>query len=362
MTVKLLKHPNPQYWSDVIVQNAPAGIITVDGQMLITEINPAAEKLMGYSRDAALGQPYIEILYGGQSGKEGPLEMALSARKVLTKEDVLQNHFGEPILVLLTAFASKDDQGMPIGGFLIFRDLGPFKRLEEERRQLVSMFAHDLKTPVVAALGLLNRLRQGKVEALTPHQTEYINTIYQDIQRLEKLINNFLDFSRIDLHVITPQTSAIQVEIECQDVLALLRPLAEAKGIEFKIEFPEKNIVLHVDPLLFRRALENLIGNAVKYSPPHSWVVLEVREAGVEIQFAVKDQGPGISPQDVAHLFEVYYRGMGSGRETGFGLGLATVKRIIESHGGRVWVETAIGQGTTFFFTLPIGVRANRSF
>ena len=85
MTVKLPKHPNPQYWSDVIVQNAPAGIITVDGQMLITEINPAAEKLMGYSRDAALGQPYIEILYGGQSGKEGPLEMALSARKVLTK-------------------------------------------------------------------------------------------------------------------------------------------------------------------------------------------------------------------------------------------------------------------------------------
>ena len=235
----------------------------------------------------------------------------------------------------------------------VFREPGPCKRPEEERRHLVTMFAHDLKTPVVATLGLLNRLRQGKKGSLTEVQAEHVNIIYQQIQRVEKLISKFLDFACMDRHFIIPETAAIQVEDECQVILTLLQPLAEAKGIVLQAEFPEKNLVLPVDPPLFRRTLENLLENAVKYSPPHSRVVLEVKGIGPEVQFAVKDQGPGIPPQDLPHLFEAFFRGETSSHQQGFGLGLATVKQVVAAHGGRIWVETDSGKGTTFYFTLP---------
>jgi signal transduction histidine kinase len=111
--------------------------------------------------------------------------------------------------------------------------------------------------------------------------------------------------------------------------------------------------VLQADSLLFRRALENLLENAIKYSPPRTKVALEVRDRGQEVLFAVKDQGPGIAPEDLPHLFEIYYRGGDAEKERGFGVGLATVKRIIDAHGGRIRVESAPGRGAVFSFTLP---------
>jgi signal transduction histidine kinase len=215
------------------------------------------------------------------------------------------------------------------------------------------MFAHDLKTPVVAVGGLLSRLRRGKVGELAEGQAAYVDTISREIGRLERLINNFLDYVRLDLHIITPLPSAVQVDKECQEVLARLQPLAEAKGVELQTDFPKEVVVLQADPLLLQRALANLLENAIKYSPPHSLIVLEVRDLGTEVQFSVKDQGPGIAPPDQAHLFELLYRGKSAGRESGLGLGLAIVKRIIDAHDGRLWVESEEGKGANFLFTLP---------
>jgi K+-sensing histidine kinase KdpD len=111
--------------------------------------------------------------------------------------------------------------------------------------------------------------------------------------------------------------------------------------------------VLQADSLLLQRALSNLLENAVKYSPPQSLVSLEVGALEAEVQFSVKDQGLGIAPQDQAHLFELLYRGKSIGVDNGLGLDLAIVKRIIDAHGGHIWVESEVGRRETFFFTLP---------
>jgi signal transduction histidine kinase len=215
------------------------------------------------------------------------------------------------------------------------------------------MFAHDLKTPVVGMAGLVRRLLQGKAGPLSEPQQNYLEIIDREMRSLEQLINNFLEFVRLDLHLLTPLPSALQVESECQEILTLLQPLAEAKGIALEMEYPQEVLVLQADPLLFRRALENLLENAIKYSPPRTTVALEVQDRGQEVLFAIKDQGPGIPPEDLPHLFEIYYRGAAADKERGFGLGLATVKRIIEAHSGRIWVETHPGDGSTFYLTLP---------
>jgi two-component system phosphate regulon sensor histidine kinase PhoR len=346
--------PASHDWSQFIIQHAPAGVITMDGQGRVTDFNPAAEEITGFSREEALGKKAREVLpCEGGAHETCPVRLAMAGQEVSPQEVVLKKPGGQRVPLMISSFALKDERGVPLGGVIIFRDLTPVKRLEGERRQLVNMFAHDLKTPVVGMGGLVRRLRQGKAGPLTQAQRTYLDTIDKEMKRLEELITDFLEFARLDLRMLTPMTSAIQAEKECQEVLTLLQPLAEAKDIRLTAAFPQEMVVLQADPLLFRRVLENLLENAVKYSPPHTTVTLEVRAGEGEVRFAVKDQGPGIPSRDLPHLFEFFYRGAAAGQERGFGLGLATVKRIIDAHGGRIWVDSAPGKGTTFYFTFP---------
>jgi two-component system, OmpR family, phosphate regulon sensor histidine kinase PhoR len=340
-------------WPHFIIQSLPDGIITVDGQLQVTDLNRAGENLLGLSRQQALGKYCGEVLRSSLCGQECPLKTAMISGEVLTREAILQDRQGQKVEVMLAAAAVRDDQGNLLGGVESFRDIGLFKRMENERRQLVGMFAHDLKGPVVGVAGLLDRLRQGKMGELTPNQTAFLDTIYQEILRLEKLITNFLDFVRLDLHMLKPLPSAVQVEKECLEAMARCQPLAAAKDVALERDFPPDIIVLQADPVLFDRVLCNLMENAIKYSPPHSRVVLKVRDLGHEVQFTVQDQGPGIAPEDQPHLFELLFRGKSAGKENGLGLGLAIVKRIIDAHGGRIWVESSEGQGATFHFILP---------
>jgi two-component system phosphate regulon sensor histidine kinase PhoR len=340
-------------WPHFIIHSMADGVITVDGEMHITDFNRAAEKLTGYSRQEALERFCGEVLQSSMCGQECPLKVAMVSGEAVSREAILQNRPGQKIEVMLTASALRDDQGNLLGGVETFRDIGPIKQMEKDRRQLAGMFAHDLKGPVVAVGGLLNRLIMGKLGELSEAQTAYLETISQEILRLERLITNYLDFVRLDLHMLTPLPSAIQVEKECLEVISRCHPLAGAKDITLELEFPQTVIVLQADPTLFQRVLCNLMENAIKYSPSQSRVVLSVCDLEREVQFAVKDQGRGIAPEDQPHLFELLYRGKSAGQETGLGLGLGIVKRIVEAHRGRVWVESEEGRGATFFFTLP---------
>jgi two-component system phosphate regulon sensor histidine kinase PhoR len=348
-------------WPHFIIQSMADGVITVDGDMRVTDCNKAAEKLTGYRREEALGKFCGEVLHSSLCGRECPLKLAMRDGEAVTREAVLHNRRGQDIEVMLAASALRDDQGNLLGGVETFRDIGPFKQIDKERRYLVSMFAHDLKSPVVSVAGLLNRLRQGKVGEFSQPQAEYLETIYQEIQRLENLITMFLEYARLDLHIITPVPSAIQVEEECQAVINRLRPQADAKNITLETAYPREIVVLQADSLLFQRALCNLVGNAIKYSPPQTRILLTVENLANEVQFAVQDEGPGITPQDQAHLFEPLYRGQGAGENSGLGLGLAIVKRIIDAHGGRIWVRSEKGKGSTFLFTLPRQPGADRT-
>jgi len=355
MTKRRRQTGTVQDWSHFIIQNTPSGVITLDSQGRVTEFNPAAETLTGYRREEALGRGCEEILpCETQEQDRCPIESVVHYRKRLTQELLLENRSGGKTPIMLNAFPLQIDKGDILGGVIIIQDLTSIKAWERERRHLVNMFAHDLKTPVVGMAGLLRRLLDGKVGPVPQEQKVYLETINREMGQLESLIGKFLEFARLDLRILTPQTSAIQVEKECQEVLTLLRPLAEARDMEVEAEFPQEVLILSADPLLFRRVLENLVENAIKFGPPQSKIILEVRKKGREAQFAVKDQGAGIAPEDLPHLFDFFYRGAGAAGQKGFGLGLATVKRIIDAHGGRVWVDTGPDKGTTFYFTLPL--------
>jgi two-component system, OmpR family, phosphate regulon sensor histidine kinase PhoR len=346
--------PSTPDWSNFIVQHTPGAVIATDAQGRIIEFNPAAERLIGYSREEALGSSAAELLHcRDQAEPSCSLGQVMGGESEVTQELTLQTRYGSQVPVMISSFPLLDDQGTPRGAAMIIRDLTLVKRLEMERRNLVNMFAHDLKTPVVGVAGLIRRLLQGKVGPLSPAQIDYLATIDREMERLETLITRFLEFARLDLRIMAPQPQPLDPAEECREVVKLLTPLAEARGMRLKLELQPGLPQMQADPLLFRRVLENLLENAIKYGFPDTDIELSVRQEDQDIFFVVRDQGPGIPQEDLSHLFEIFYRGRESGSAPGFGLGLATVKRIIDAHGGRIWLDTAAGAGTSFSFTLP---------
>jgi len=340
-------------WSRFLIQNTPGAVITADQEGRITEFNPAAERLTGFSRGEAMGRPAEEVVHL-RGADLSTWSQVLQGQQEVTEELSLRNRSGQEVPVMISAFALRDDGGVTQGGAIILRDLTPVKRMETDRRHLVNMFAHDLKTPVVATAGLIRRLIRGKLGPVATPQMAYLQTVDLELERLEKLITRFLEFARLDLRIMTPQLEVLNVLEECRQVLNLLHPLAEAKEMVLETDFAPEVPALRADPLLLRRVLQNLLENAIKFSPRRSQVRLEVRVENPAIRFAVYDQGPGIAADDLAHVFEMFYRGHREGDTQGFGLGLATVKRIIDAHGGRIWVDTTPGRGCTFFFTFPL--------
>lgn len=349
--------PKNHDWSRFLIENTPGAVITADQEGRITEFNPAAERLTGFSRGEAMGRPAEEVVHL-RGADPSAWSQVLQGQQEVTEEFSLRNRSGQEVPVMISAFALRDDGGVPQGGAIIMRDLTPVKRLETDRRHLVNMFAHDLKTPVVATAGLIRRIIQGKLGPVAAPQLAYLQTVDVELERLEKLITRFLEFARLDLRIMTPQIEVLNVLEECRQVLNLLQPLAEAKEIALETDFAPEVPALRADPLLLRRVLQNLLENAIKFSPRRSQVRLEVRVEDPAIRFAVYDQGPGIAANDLAHIFEIFYRGQREGDTQGFGLGLATVKRIIDAHGGRIWVDTAPGRGCTFSFTFPLEAMA----
>jgi two-component system phosphate regulon sensor histidine kinase PhoR len=352
----------PKYhdWSHFLIQNTTGAVITADSEGRISECNPAAERLTGYSRGEALGRPAEEVLHFQGGELNFPLSLVWKGQEKVVQELNLCNRWGQEVPVMISTFALRDEhEGSPQGGAIIIRDLTPVKRLETERRHLVNMFAHDLKTPVVATAGLIRRLIEGKLGPVVAPQMVYLQTVDREMERLEKLITRFLEFARLDLRIMTPQPQVLNVLEECRQVLTLLQPLAEAKEITLETDFAPELPALKVDPLLFRRVLQNLLENAIKFSPSRSKVRLEVHVEDLAIRFAVRDQGPGIAAADLPHLFEIFYRGQREGDTQGFGLGLAAVKRIIDAHGGRIWVDTAPGRGCTFWLTFPLEAKVS---
>jgi two-component system phosphate regulon sensor histidine kinase PhoR len=178
-----------------------------------------------------------------------------------------------------------------LGGVIIFQDLTPVKHLEKERRHLVNMFAHDLKTLVVGMAGLIQRLLQGKSGPLSEEQLSSLKAVDNSMQKLQDLITTFLEFARLDLRFLTPLPSAIPVEKECQEIISSVLPVAEAKGVALTTEFPPEILVLQAYPLLFRRVLENLLGNANKYALPQTSVLLQVErdEGELRLPSATRD-------------------------------------------------------------------------
>jgi signal transduction histidine kinase len=232
--------------------------------------------------------------------------------------------------------------------------------LDKARSDWLSNVSHELRTPLTGILGSAQNLRDGLAGALTQAQREYVAMIEDDIARLIRVVNELLEWARLEAGRIRLQRAPVAVRSLAEEVIALLRPAAERKCVALALDDGDADI--SADPDKLKQVLINLLDNAIKFSPPQSRVRLVVANGDAKgaggLRVTVEDQGPGIDAADVPHLFERFYRGRTADGTSGSGLGLAIARNLARLHGGDIAVDSAPERGSRFTLTLPAAVAA----
>lgn len=229
-------------------------------------------------------------------------------------------------------------------------------RLNKAKSDFVSAVSHELRTPLAAIKGYAALLLGGQFGSFAAAQSERLAKIEKHADLLAKLIDNLLDIARIEAGRVTMETRAIPVEPLLETVSEMVKPQLDAKRIRLKTQL-NGITELPGDPTHLPRVFMNLLSNAIKYTPEGGGITVTLERDGAQVLAKVRDTGCGIASQDLPKLFQEFYRTGNPINEQvrGTGLGLALVKRIVEAHRGRIWVESEVGKGSTFSFTLPAG-------
>jgi len=225
------------------------------------------------------------------------------------------------------------------------------KRFEIESKNIFYMFAHDMKNPVLTAKGFLSRLLSGRVGSMSENQMNYLELIRDDLNKLEDLITQLLDFLRYEVKTYKPVLVPLDIVTILYKNIETMKKEAYKKDITILFHHPEDvSTVINADAMLIDQVLMNLLDNAIKYTTRGGTVTVRVSIDDI-VLVQVIDTGIGISESHLPRIFNPFYRV--NSDSAGIGLGLFIVKSAIEAHGGEIWVSSIPGKGSTFSFTLP---------
>jgi two-component system, OmpR family, phosphate regulon sensor histidine kinase PhoR len=329
---------------EAILNSSPDPVLVTDPRNRLLLANAAAEQALGTKLGKSEGQPTQRLI------QQKPLLNLLSAAGEKQSVEVL---LPDGRTYLATASSVLAD-GHRVGRVCILRDVTHFKELDTLKSEFVSTVSHDLRSPLTLMRGYATMLDM--VGALNEQQQSYVSKIITGVENMARLVNDLLDLGRIELGVDL-QLEPVSVLDVLEKVTSTLQMQASQKEIDLSLELP-KDLPNHIDadPALFHQAVYNLVENAIKYTSEGGQVFVRVHNQVNDLVFEIQDTGIGIAPEDMARLFEKFYRGKAREARTraGTGLGLAIVRSIAERHGGRVWVESEEGKGSTFYLQIPI--------
>jgi len=333
---------------EAILTSTTDAVLVTDRDDRILLVNPAAEQAFGIAADAVAGQKVDEARLAPTVVRV--FEEPLSSNGALTREVPLPG--GQTLYASASTILSTD--GERIGRVAVMRDITHLKELDELKSEFVATVSHDLRAPLTFMRGYTTMLPM--VGELNEKQREYLEKILRGIGQMGELIDDLLDLGRIEAGVGLERKpchlGAIMVE-----AVESVRARTSLKGLTLRLEPAEEVAVVAGDAALLRQAVTNLVDNAIKYSPDGGTVTVGLSVRNGQAVIHVSDTGIGIAPDDQVRLFEKFYRI--KRRDTvnirGTGLGLAIVKSIVERHGGKVWVDSELNRGSTFYIGLPLG-------
>jgi signal transduction histidine kinase/HAMP domain-containing protein len=262
-----------------------------------------------------------------------------------------QDYYFLPRIVLL-----RNDQRDIFGVAVILENVTRMLLLDDVKSNLVATVSHELKTPLTSIRMALYLLHERAVGSLNDKQSELVETARDDSDRLLKTLNDLLDLAKLEQGTAQLETQQMAPSAIVENAVREMREIANASQIELKAEYADNLPKVSIDIQRMDYVINNLIGNAIKYSPKGSKVTVRATQPGV--RFSVKDQGAGISVEHQEHIFERFYRVPGT-RKTGAGLGLSIAREVVVMHKGEIGVISQHDQGSEFFFILPIATESS---
>ena len=325
-----------------VVESMVEGVVAADARGRVVTANAAMRKLLGYREDEAL--PELAQLFRSKAARE-VVEGVMRGEATEGREVEFEDR-----TLLATA------RPLPEGGaVLVFHDLTPIRRLEAVRRDFVANVSHELKTPLTSISGYAETLISDKPDASTAER--FVEVILGNARRMQRLVDSLLDLSRIESGSWRPAAEPVAVAGVAKEIWAGLPARATGANVTFLVEAAADAPAAQVDPDALRQVLTNLFDNALRYTPAGGRIVCRTRREDGGVVVSVSDTGSGIPRDHLSRIFERFYRAdpSRSRDEGGTGLGLAIVKHLVEAHGGRVWAESELGQGTTISAFFPNG-------
>ena len=330
-----------------IVSHTSDGVFTVDPDGLIRSWNPAMHAIVGYSEDDAIGKRCEELL-------------GLGMITVLAAEDDGNGRLGDTTATTkdgatkelrLRTSTIRDDEDAPPQQIVVVRDAGEEMKAEQIKRDFVSMVSHELRSPLTPLRGFLTSLVEGTVDDSPEKLQEYYRIMLRQAQRLERVVNDMLDVSLIE-------AGGLVVDLQPMPLGHVLTRVVT----EFREQHSDRPVVLSdldrativfADPFRVEQIVLNLLTNADKYTPAGLPITVGTRTAEGSVTISVSDQGEGIAPEHCELVFDRFYRVQnGAARRPGTGLGLYIARTLVEAMSGRIWVDSQLGVGTTFSFSL----------
>jgi PAS domain S-box-containing protein len=343
---------------DALLDSAADGILILTPDHHITRCNPAFARMLGTPLEEIVSHLHEEIIHLARHGDGQTLEQAeaggwpLTPNATLYVEGDLERSSGVPLPVGITYAPLISTNGDLLNIIATVRDITRFREADELKSTFISVISHELKTPVALIKGYVGTLRREDADWEGEIVQDSLAVIEEEADHLTDLIENLLDASRL-------QAGGLKINLCDMDLKALAGRIAERFRTQttnhtLVVDFPPDFPIVLGDESRLEQVLSNLVSNAIKYSPQGGEIRIAGQVRPERVIVCVSDQGPGVAPEDIPHIFDRFYRSADAARTTkGAGLGLYLARAVVEAHGGRIWVDPRPGDGARICFSLP---------
>jgi two-component system phosphate regulon sensor histidine kinase PhoR len=329
---------------EAVLQKMTDGVLIVDALGAVQLVNPAAEKMFAISPASSVGKPLIEVVRHHQ-----PAEMWQRCQATGEPQRV---DFEVGHRLSLQGIATSLNPAISGSTLLLFQDLSRQRQIESMRRDFISNVSHELRTPLAALKALTETLQAGALED-PPAARRFLDQMETEVDSLSLMVNELLELSRIESGRVPLNLAPTHPIDIVNPAYERLRLQAERAGLSLNLDCPTDLPLVLADASRIQQVLVNLLHNAIKFTPSGGRVTVSAAQQGQAICFSVADTGIGIDADDLPRIFERFYKVDRSRATSGTGLGLAIARHLVEGHKGRIWVESEVGRGTTFYFTIP---------
>jgi two-component system phosphate regulon sensor histidine kinase PhoR len=334
-----------------VLEQMTDGVVIVDQYGLVQLLNPTAGRMFSVSEADALGHSLAEVLRDHQLVELWQHSLETGELQEINLELGLKRLSIQGVAIPL-------GKALPGSTLLLFQDVTRLRQLEKVRRDFISNLSHELRTPL-ASLKALAETVQEAITADPPAAQRFVQRMETEVDALSLMVSELLELVRIESGRVPLQFKPVAPDAILSSAAERLGLQAERAGLSLEIDCPPDLPTVLADPPRLEQVVVNLLHNAIKYTPIGGQITLAARlqengDSDLRIIFSVKDTGVGVPAADLPRIFERFYKADRARSGGGTGLGLAISRHLVEAHGGKIWAESVEGQGSTFFFSLPV--------